>query len=306
MARLHCIFFDNTLCHGSTLLKVGTTQLLLGLLESERVNPDLILDDPVLALRQWSHDPTLAARARTASGRMLTAIELQLLFLEEAQRSADAGGYDGIVPRAAEILAFWEDTLIRLRSGDVAGLASRLDWALKLHILEQAMTRRPGLGWSDPALKHLDHLYSNLDPANGLYWAYEEIGAVERLVSDADIERFVHEPPEDTRAWGRAMLLRIGGRQVQDVDWDRVRFRQPGRGYWPTLRTVMLDDPLRFTRATMAPVIDAADSLDELLDALGATPPAYESTPVLSPVVPPASSSNGGAHPRRRPDHEHT
>jgi len=282
MARLHCIFFDNTLCHGSSLLKVGTMQLILALLEAERVNPDLILDDPVTAAVQWSHDPSLAARARMASGTTLTAIELQLLFLEEAQRFAACGGYDGLVPRASDILALWEDTLRRLREGDIASLAARLDWALKLHVLQRAMEQRPGLTWTGPEIKHLDHMYASLDVGTGLYWAYEKAGAVERLVSDEDIERFVHEPPEDTRAWGRAMLLRLAAaEQVQDVDWDRIRFRQGGRGYWPILRTVHMDDPLGFTRAAIGDVIRDAGSLDEVLRALAASPPTYDATPTL-------------------------
>jgi len=304
MARLHCIFFDSTLCHGSSLLRVGPMQLLLGLLEADLVNPELILDDPVAAVVTWSHDPTLAARVRMASGARLTAVELQLRFLEDAQRFAATGGFNGLVPHADKILALWEDTLARLHAGDVAGLASRLDWALKLHILERALASRPGLTWTDTAIKHLDHLYASVDPETGLYWAYERAGAVERLVSDAEIEKLVHEPPEDTRAWGRANLLRIGAGQVQDVDWDRIRFRQGG-GYWPTLRTIALDDPLGFTRAAIEPVIEAAGSLDDVLDALGATTATAGTAPgalAWPQLAPPA---NGGPYPPRRDDDEY-
>jgi hypothetical protein len=272
LARLHCIFFDNTLCHGSSLLKVGTMQLMLALLEAEQVDPSLLLDDPVAAVVQWSHDPALAARARMASGKALTAVELQMCFLEEAQRFAATGGFDDVVPRAGDILGLWEDTLAKLRAGDMAGLAPRLDWVLKLRLLQRALRRRPGLGWRAPETKHLDHLYGSLDPAEGLYWACERSGAVERLVSESEIEHFVHEPPEDTRAWTRAMLLRLAGRDgVEDVDWDLIRFRRRGRGPWPVTRTLHLDDPLGFTRAEVEPVIAAASSLDEVLDALQAT-----------------------------------
>jgi proteasome accessory factor A len=303
--RLHVISFDSVLCHGSALLRVGPMQLLLAMFEAEHVNPDLILDDPVTAAVIWSHDPTLAARVRLASGARLTAIELQLRFLEDAERFAATGGFDGLVPRAHEILAFWEDTLVRLRAGDVAGLASRLDWALKLHILERAIASRPGLGWSDPLVKHLDLLYASVDAATGLYWAYEEVGAVERLVSEADIERLRCEPPDDTRAWGRAMLLRLGGRHVHDVDWDRVVFRESRRGYWPILRTIALDDPLGFTRADVAPAIDAADGLDDVLDALDTGTPSFDGTPMLGAWLPPASPTDDAAAPERRPDDGH-
>lgn len=295
-ARLHVIAYDNSLCHGSALLKVGTMQLVLGLLESGRVDARLLLDDPIAALHRWSHDPTFRARARTVSGRRLTALELQLGFLAEARRHADAGGYDGVVPRAAELLTFWEDTLIRLRRGDLTSLVGRLDWALKRHILEQAMAQRPGLAWTDPMLRYLDQLYASLDPARGLYWAYERAGIVERVVGEDAVAHFVDTPPADTRAWGRAMLLRLAGRRVQDVDWDYLRVWDHGRGSWPRLRTIHLDDPLGSTRDTLAPLIDAADSVDDVLSALA--------RPAAFPSVPPEPPLAGAPNPQRRPDHE--
>src|SRR2546425_2760417 len=179
-------------------------QLLLACLEAERVNPDLLLDDPVAAAVQWSHDPTLRARARMASGKELTAVELQLRFLEEAQRFAASGGFDDVVPRAGDILALWEDTLQKLRAEDVTGLASRLDWGLKFRILQRAVQQRPGLTWAAPEIKHLDHLYGSLDPAEGLYWAYERLGGVGGGGCESETERLVHGPPEETRAWASA------------------------------------------------------------------------------------------------------
>jgi proteasome accessory factor A len=310
MARLHCIFFDNTLAHGSTLLKVGTMQLLLGMLAREQANPRLILDDPVAAVVAWSHDPTLAVRARTVAGRHLTAVEMQLALLEEARRCADAGGYEGIVPRAGELLAYWEDTLLRLRNGDVASLAGRLDWVAKRAVIEQAMQRRPGLSWSDPACKVLDHLYASVDPATGLHWARERAGEVDQVVPASAIEHLVHHPPADTRAWGRAMLQRLGGGRVVDVDWDRVAIRGGDRAairgdaYWPRVRTVHLDDPLGSTRALLAPLIDGADSLDDLLDVLHSAPAAEESA-AASALPPEMPTTNGTSQPTKEPDHEH-
>ena len=274
LARLHCIFFDNTLCHGSSLLKVGTMQLLLAMLEAGWASARLIVDDPVAAVVEWSHDPSLAARARMASRQKLTAIEIQLLFLEDARRFAARRGFDGVVPRAGEILALWEDTLEKLRAGDLDALARRIDWVLKLRILERAMAELPGLTWTGPAMKHLDHAYASLDEATGLYWAYERAGAVDRVVDDEAIRRFEREPPEDTRAWGRAMLLRLASREhLEDVDWDRIRFRERGSGYWPVLRTLHLDDPLGFTRAAIGEAVQEAASLSDVLWALARNPP---------------------------------
>ena len=266
-ARLHCIFFDSTFCHVSSLLKVGVMQIVLAMIEAERVNPALILDSPLDALRRWSHDPTLRSRAKTASGEILTAVELQRRFLGEAMRVADKGGFDKVVPRAGDILALWGETLRLLAARDFSALSSRLDWVLKLAVLQKVVDGRADLGWDAPQIKHLDHVYSSLDPAEGLYWAFERAGRVDRVVSDEEIARLVTEPPDDTRAWTRAMLLRSAGPDlVDDVNWDFVRVRT-GRRQWRQ-RTVPLANPLGGTRSEMATIFAAASGFEELIDAL--------------------------------------
>jgi proteasome accessory factor A len=283
LARLHSIFFDAHLAHGGALLSVGPMQLILGLLEAERVDPRLILDDPVGAVVRWSHDPSLARRERLASGTAITAVELQMAFHEAAARFADEGGYDGLVPRAGDILDLWADTLAALRAGDLQRLSGRLDWVLKLRILLRALEQRPALGWTSPQLKHLDHLYASLDPADGLYWAFERLGAVERHVPESRIDELMREPPADTRAFTRAMLLRLADpADVEAVDWDRLTFRRTGRGYWPVRRTVHLDDPLGFTAADTGHLFGSGATLDAVLDALDAGAPHLDDNPTLA------------------------
>jgi len=269
LARLHCIFFDSNLCHVACLLKVGMMQIVLAMLEANRVNPALILDDPLEAVEQFSHDPSLQARARMASGKKLTAVELQLLFLEEAESFLDRGGCEEVVPRAGEILALYADTLEKLHAGDLDAVAGRLDWVLKLRILQRAMHKRPGLGWDSPEIKLLDHLYSSLDPAEGFYWIYEKAGVTEQVASPAEIERFVHEPPEDTRAYARAILLRLADpSEVSRIDWDSICFKLPGRSGWPIYRTLDMPDPLGFTKARTAAWLESGQPLDVILDRL--------------------------------------
>jgi len=82
---------------------------------------------------------SLAADAGAALvGQEVTAVELQYRFLEEASRFVEGGGCDGLVPHAREIVALWADTLDKLRREDRSALASRLDWVLKLAILQHA------------------------------------------------------------------------------------------------------------------------------------------------------------------------
>ena len=269
-ARLHVIFFDNTLAHHSCLLKVGVMQLILAMAEGGAVDPNLILDDPLCALRAYSHDPSLEARAPLAPGGNLTAVELQMRFLEEAQRFAATGGFDAVVPRAAEILDLWEDTLRLLRAGDWIELAPRLDWVMKRAILERTMEQRPALTWQSPEIRHLDHIYASLGQ-DGLYWAYERAGFAKLLVDDERIEHFRREPPSDTRAWTRAMLLRAAQPEwVDAVDWDSISFRVRDGGYWPRRRRIPMDNPLRLTAAAAAEFFPADGRFSDLLDAVEA------------------------------------
>ncbi len=267
-ARLHVIFFDNTLAHLSCLLKVGVMQLALAMIEGERVNPALVLDDPLAALGGYSHDPMLRRRARLASGNEATAVELQFRFLEEARRFAAEGGFEGFVPRAPEILDLWEDTLQGLRAADWMGLASKLDWVMKMMILERTMSQRPSLDWDSPEIRHLDQVYASLDPG-GLYWTYERSGFAERLVDEDRIRHFCSEPPSDTRAWARAMLLRTALPDwVDTVDWDSISFRVRDESYWPVRRTIDMANPLALTEAELEPLFETKAHFTGLLDAI--------------------------------------
>ena len=245
-ARLHCIFYDSTLCHGSTLLKVGVMQIVLSMLEAGKLDASLMLEDPLSALVAYSHDPSLAARAPLADGRAVTAVELQSMYCERARAHVDAGECDGLVASASAIVDLWEDTLDKLAQRDFDSLAPRLDWVLKHAQIERALASR-GLDWSAPEAKHLDHLYSSLDPDEGVYWALENAGLTELLVDDTRIDHLCNTPPEDTRAWTRAMLLRqLPRERIHAVDWDHIDLATTFPDQ--VAATVHLPDPLGHTR----------------------------------------------------------
>lgn len=272
VARLHVIFFDSILAHTACVLRTGVMQIITAMIEAERVNSALILESPLDALRTWSRDCTLSSCARTVSGKRITAVQLQFLFLEEARRFAREGGLAGVVPRHDEILDLWEEILVKLEQYDLAALSSRLDWALKLTLLERVLDQNRGLDWGSPQLRYLDQLYGSLDPENGLYWSCEASGAVAPLVSDERIRFFESHPPEDTRAWTRAMLLRRGGdAAVRSVNWDHVTLELPSsRGSIRRLR-VPLDDPYAATCAHNQEYFDDDLGLEDLARVLGAT-----------------------------------
>jgi len=274
IARVHLIPYDANLCDVACVIKAGSCQLVLAMLEQDQVPSELILDSPVEAVGAWSHDPTLSRRACLVAGRELTAVELQLEIVDRVRAFVEAGRAEGIVPDAEQILSVWERTLLELRAGDEEALSGKLDWVLKRRLCEQAI-RSAGVGWNSPQIKYIDHLYAHLAPDRGLYWAMERAGAVQRLVSATQIERGVHEPPDDTRAWLRAQILRRADRDaVVSIDWDEIRLRLPrgGQAGQPDVTYCLpMHVPWQMGRAQCEAVLARADGLFAALVELGAT-----------------------------------
>lgn len=287
MARLHVIFFDNTLCHVSSLLKVGVTQIILAMIEQGYILPSLLLDNPLRALLRWSHDPSLRQKARLIDRKDYTAVELQMAMADRAGRFLAAGRAEGIVPHANQIFTLWTETLEQLKKRDFQALASKLDWVLKHNILEQAIHNHD-LNWDSPQVKYLDQMYSNLDLSEGLYWAMEQAGVVQKLVTNSRIERFVHQPPSDTRAYTRAMVLRSAASgSISSVDWDGIRLKYPNQdnGYWPSYLyfDLPMDNPLGFTKEQFERAREQSATLPDTLRRLGMRQTTYNEQPLSGP-----------------------
>jgi proteasome accessory factor A len=85
--RLHVISGDANLAEVSTYLKVGTTALVLAMIEDRFITTDLTVDGSVAGLRAISHDPTLRQQVTLTDGRKLTGIQLQLEYLDLDRKS---------------------------------------------------------------------------------------------------------------------------------------------------------------------------------------------------------------------------
>lgn len=264
--RLHVILGDANLLEPATYLKVGTTALVLDMIEARTLPDGLALAHPVRALHAVSHDPTLRTTVRTLDGREMTAIDVQRRYLEAAEKHVKQRRDDTDVVTATEtrdVLDRWTDVLDRLER-DPMTCTHDVEWAAKLRLL-QSYRERDGLAWDSPRLAAIDVQWSDVRPDRGLYHRLLARGEVERLVSEDEVRAAVDAPPEDTRAWFRGQCLSRYGSAVAAASWDSVIFDVPGRG---ALQRVPTPEPLRGTREHVGGLLDANPTATALVQAL--------------------------------------
>lgn len=218
--RLHVLYGEPNMNEYATWLKVATTCIVLDLLDMKVVPSDVRLDDPLVALKSVSRDPSYKWQVQRASGAGIGAVDLQRFYLEAAQKHLK--GKDA---QTDEALIEWETVLACLER-DPMVLHDRLDWVAKKKMLEEFMASE-GVEWGDDVLHSLDLEYHNIDPQSGLYYGLEELGAAKRILTDDEIQHALMNPPQNTRAKGRAEVIASliehkWGRYLIDWDWVRV------------------------------------------------------------------------------------
>ncbi|MDQ6873602.1 MAG: proteasome accessory factor PafA2 [Actinomycetota bacterium] len=260
--RLHVIIGDANLAEVATFLKVGSTALVLAMIEDGFLSADLAVDGPVGALRAVSHDWSLTHLLALHSGRRLTAVQLQMEYLEQARKYVEDRYGADVDDVTADVLGRWESVLSRLEI-DPMSCAGELDWVAKLRLLE-GYRERDGLDWSSPRLQLVDLQYSDVRPDRGLYNRLVARGSMVTLVPEPAVQDAMTEPPADTRAFFRGRCLSRYPAQVAAASWDSVIF-DVGR---ESLVRVPTLEPLRGTRAHVGELIDRCATAAELVDAL--------------------------------------
>ncbi len=258
--RLHVIIGDANLSEVATFLKVGTTSLVLAMIEDEFLPREFAFASPVGALRRVSYDLTLQRPLALADGTSVTALEVQWELFTRARKYADEVGLECVGDEVgAEVLRRWEAVLTGLES-DPMSLADQLDWVAK-HRLIDGYRERHGLAWDDARLFALDLQYHDLRPEKSLA---ARVG-LERITTDAEAELAMTEPPLDTRAYFRGKCLQKYADDVVAANWDSLVF---DIGDEP-LRRVPMMEPSRGTAAHVGSLIAASDTSAELLERLG-------------------------------------
>jgi proteasome accessory factor A len=235
--RLHVIVGDSNMSEYTTFLKVGVTDLVLRMVEENAVMRDLTLENPIRAIREISHDITCRKKVRLANGRELSALDIQEQYLERAERFAESKGLE---PAAKEILRDWADALEALRDQELDRLKTKVDWVAK-YLLIKAFRQKHDLPLSHPKVALMDLAYHDVNRERGLYYILERRGQMERAVSERDVQRAMHDPPQTTRARLRGEFIRQAKQRRRDytVDWVHLKLNDQAQ------RTVLCKDPFR-------------------------------------------------------------
>lgn len=257
--RLHVIVGDANLSDTATYLKMGSTALVLSMIESGVDDiQDLMPLRPVQEMHAVSYDIDLTHTVALERGRHLTALEIQRIFLESAWRHCD--GPLGVDEQTKDVLAVWERTLDQLEH-DRAAASATVDWCAKLSLME-AYRRRDGLSWTDPRLALIDLQYADMRPDKGLAYQLERHGKLVRMTTDAEVDSAVTEPPRDTRAFFRGECMRRYPNNIAAAAWDSVVFDLPEA---ETLLRVPTMEPTRGTAAHVEHVLDQSPSAGDLV-----------------------------------------
>jgi proteasome accessory factor A len=250
--RLHVIVGDANLCEVSTFLKIGTTAIVLKMIEDAFL-PELMIQSPVQALHEVSRDPTCRATFSLADGRTVSAVQLQWEYLEHAKKYVER---EDDTPEQREVVERWEAVLAALED-DPSTLHRQLDWVAKHRVL-QAYRDRDGLEWSDPKLRAIDLQYHDVRRDRGLYHRLEASGKVERLTNDAEVDAAIDDPPEDTRAYFRGRCISRYPDSIAAASWDSLIVDTGA----DALQRIPMREPLRGTKehveALLAQAEDAA------------------------------------------------
>ncbi|HEY1771301.1 MAG TPA: depupylase/deamidase Dop [Chthoniobacterales bacterium] len=251
--RFHVIIGDANMSEWATALKVGTTALVLDLIE-QGLAPELEIAQPVDATKSISRDQTYDWIIELRDGRKISAIEVQRIYLAAAQKARKDADEE-----TRWLLREWEAVLNDLER-DVTLCRDRVDWVAKKELLA-ALQKEEELSWNDPWLQAIDLEYHNIDPETGLYEELLRQGTMRRIVSEEEIKRAIFSPPLETRAYFRGRSVARFNSQIKSIQWDEVIFLQDDSRHVVTLSQPA--DDLRLVRLNEA--VRDAESYSEFI-----------------------------------------
>ncbi|MEO8889350.1 MAG: Pup--protein ligase [Jatrophihabitantaceae bacterium] len=244
--RLHVIVGDSNMNECTTMLKVGSADLVLRMIEHGVTFRDLTLENPIRAIREISHDMTGTRPVRLVAGRSATALEIQREYYSRAVDFVARNGDDpssstsGEPSSAKRVLELWGRTLDAVEQKDLSMIDREIDWATKFQLIERYRAKHD-LPLSSPRVAQLDLAYHDISRTRGLYYLLQKRGAVDRVAADISVFEAKSIPPQTTRAKLRGDFIKRAQEKRRDftVDWVHLKLNDQAQ------RTVLCKDPYR-------------------------------------------------------------
>src|SRR5713101_2824587 len=239
--RFHVIMGDSNMSGWATAMKIGTTSLVLDLIERNKT-PQLEIAQPLDANRSISRDQTYDWIIELKDGRKISAIDVQRIYLRAAAKiDPPSPGYGAAGDNEDRqwILGEWENVLNDLER-DPMTTRDRVDWAAKKFLLN-ALQEEEKLSWNDPWLQSIDLEYHNVDLERGLYYELARQGSIRRIVSEDEIKMAIFTPPETTRAFFRGRSVARFNDEISSIQWDEIVFANRSQSRRVALPEAFLD-----------------------------------------------------------------
>ena len=235
--RLHVIVGDSNMAEATTLLKVGSANLVLEMIEDGVQFRDFSLDNPIRAIREISHDLTGRRLVRLAGGREASALDIQREYFSRAVEHVAKRSPDPIADRVIEL---WGRTLDSVEQQDLSRIDREIDWAIKHRLVERYRAKH-NLELSSPRIAQLDLAYHDIRRGRGIFDLLQRKDLVARVTEDGEIEAAKDTPPQTTRAKLRGDFIAAAQQAGRDftVDWVHLKLNDQAQ------RTVLCKDPFR-------------------------------------------------------------
>src|ERR1700716_478524 len=163
--RLHVIVGDSNMSEPTTLLKVGSANLVLEMIEEGVQFRDFSLDNPIRAIREISHDLTGRRLVRLAGGPGAAAPDLQREYYARAVQHVKENGSG---PNAERVLELWGRALDAVEEQDFSKIDTEIDWAIKHRLVERSRAKHD-LDLSSPRIAQLDLAYHDIRRGRGIF-----------------------------------------------------------------------------------------------------------------------------------------
>lgn len=237
--RMHVIVGDSNMSEPTFVLKIGSTLLLLEMLEAGVKLPDFELRDPIAHIRDIATDLTGSTPLTLRDGTTVTALEVQEATLEAAKAWLEQRPDEGTPNEEfSRIIELWQRVIDAITRQDYSGIDTEIDWAIKLKLLS-SFKQKLATDWAHPKLAQIDLAYHDINPERGLFYHLQKQGYAKRWTTEDAITAAIKSPPQTTRAKLRGEFLHLvrTTNAEHNVDWVQLKVNRPEP------QTVRLLDP---------------------------------------------------------------